>query len=390
MWRSFRNSPIKKYFFWALSFKIICGILLGLLFTQYYQHGDTTQYYDSAQLIAQQSWIEFWESITSGTIPSQPVRAIYFTRIIAILIKLTQADYWLLTTYFSILSFMGSFFLANQLTFWKSKLRLPAVLAFLFFPSIAFWSSGLLKESVAFGCLAYLVGVYIRFKRSASPKPLSVIVGTCALFFLVILKYYVAAPLIPLLLYLVIYHASEKYLKWKASLFQKSALIGLILLLPSYLFFSWISYNLNFDRFWMIIQESHDLFIQVSDDQVIIPIQGFGLTIDVLLNFPYYLFSALYRPFIGEFWNFPIILSSVENFILLIMTVYALVKLNFKKLVLTPELIACSMYVLTLCLFLGYSTPNFGTLARYKVYYLPFFILLLEAPVNSMNKYLKK
>ena len=390
MKRSFSESPNLRYFWSSLSFKVLCGILLGLLFHHFYQHGDTLTYYASGRAIAEQSWDGFWNTISSGTVPSQEVRAIYFTRMIAVLIKLTQADYWLMSIYFSLLSFLGSFFLANQLTLWKDKLQLPAVVGFLYLPSVVFWSSGLLKESLAFGCLTYLVGIYIRYRRGATFRSLSTLVGACALVFLVVLKYYIAAPLLPLLLYLLLYRGSSLALKLEMNMASRSTVILILLIVPSYLFFSFISYNLTFDRLWMIIQQSHELFIQVSGDQVILPIRGCGLVVDLILNIPYYIFSTLFRPLIGEFWKFPILLSAIENLLILACTIYMVWKTNLKKTTIAPELIAVLVYVSSLCLFLGYSSPNFGTLARYKVYFLPFFILLLEAPINSLNKYLKK
>jgi hypothetical protein len=43
-------------------------------------------------------------------------------------------------------------------------------------------------------------------------------------------------------------------------------------------------------------------------------------------------------------------------------------------------LIAALMtYIFFLCIFIGLSTPNFGTLSRYRVGYEPYFVLLILA-----------
>jgi hypothetical protein len=40
-------------------------------------------------------------------------------------------------------------------------------------------------------------------------------------------------------------------------------------------------------------------------------------------------------------------------------------------------ILAVIVYAVVLCIFLAISTPNFGTLARYRIGFLPFLIVLL-------------
>ncbi len=80
------------------------------------------------------------------------------------------------------------------------------------------------------------------------------------------------------------------------------------------------------------------------------------------------------------------LIAAVENTIILLLSLVALA--NLKKLVQSPErllLFSIVVYVALLCLFLTLSTPNYGTLVRYRVGFLPFYILLIAMENRLFN-----
>ena len=53
LFRNTTGSPIKNHFFFALSVKLISGILLGVVYFHYYGSGDTLVYNEVATYLAQ-------------------------------------------------------------------------------------------------------------------------------------------------------------------------------------------------------------------------------------------------------------------------------------------------------------------------------------------------
>jgi hypothetical protein len=99
----------------------------------------------------------------------------------------------------------------------------------------------------------------------------------------------------------------------------------------------------------------------------------------VLYQAPKALISGLFRPFLWEAWNVFQVLVAVEN---LILAALFLTSIPRWKEIFTGGnsllVLSVLVYVVLLCVFLALSTPNFGTLVRYRVGFLPFFVLLMS------------
>jgi hypothetical protein len=90
------------------------------------------------------------------------------------------------------------------------------------------------------------------------------------------------------------------------------------------------------------------------------------------------LFSGLFRPFIAEARTALQLLIALENLVLMVLTAGALTQV--KRLASSKHrllLLAILIYTILMCIFLALSTPNFGTLSRYRVGFLPYFVFLL-------------
>ncbi|MEP1790582.1 hypothetical protein [Reichenbachiella sp.] len=339
--------------------------------------------FNQASELANQDLASLLKSVTERTVANQPVRAIYFVRILAIIKWLTHADYWMLSAYFSLFSFLGCAYLADKIARWKSELAYPAHIAFLYYPSIVFWSSGLLKESLAFGALTFLVGTYFSRYQSRKLHAGNIFIAAVALLIIVFIKYYIAAALIPLLIYLALYHMSFWSKTGVSGIWKKTGLLMVVLALPILLFLSWLSPNLSYGELWRVMQASHYEYIRLVPDGALHTLTWFGSNLDTVVNLPYLGFSGIFRPLIGEDMTFPAVLSSLENSVLLVAAVISF-SLFFKvRRQFSPELLAVIIYISGLSIFLSYSAPNFGTLARFKIYYVPFVIMLVVYQLKS-------
>jgi hypothetical protein len=88
---------------------------------------------------------------------------------------------------------------------------------------------------------------------------------------------------------------------------------------------------------------------------------------------------SLFRPYLWEVKNPLMLLSAVESFGLAILCFIVLIrqKQNVLTAFFDPNVLFCLTFSTTFAFAVGVSTFNFGTLARYKIPLLPFFLTAL-------------
>jgi len=104
-----------------------------------------------------------------------------------------------------------------------------------------------------------------------------------------------------------------------------------------------------------------------------------GTFLGMLRLFPQAVNVSLFRPYLWEVRNPLMLLSALESLILLITTLYILMKIRFNIFLYlnNPIVLFSLIFSITFSFAVGVSTYNFGTLARYKIPLLPFYALAL-------------
>ncbi|UII32843.1 hypothetical protein LVD17_03230 [Fulvivirga ulvae] len=391
--KRYSHSPLKKFFAPALLLKLGAGILLGLLYKSYYEGGDTWVYYHEAVKLTtlfKSSPIDYIKFLllSQGDVLSamqyhgQP-RALFVVKILSIVNLITADNYWLSSAFFSFFSFTGLWMLANRLVGIYQNKQLAIVLSLLFFPSILFWSSGIIKESLALGAMAFLIHSFLGYIFRYKTINIYLLADLLMLFILWNTKYYYAG----LLLLFITAISLTLYIKKKFVVIGRSpayqlSLFGLLCVLCLLIATS-LHPNFYLHRLPSVIYDNYQAFIGKSDVNDIIYYYSLEPNWpSMLAHSPKALLSGLFRPFLGERTDLLKIVAGVENLYIFLLTISAFFKIPRK---LTDEsrllLIGAIAYCMVLCIFLALSTPNFGTLIRYKVGFLP--ILLLIATLNN-------
>jgi hypothetical protein len=90
---------------------------------------------------------------------------------------------------------------------------------------------------------------------------------------------------------------------------------------------------------------------------------------------------TLFRPYVWEAKNPVMVLSALESFALFVFSLFilfvAIRRGNFSRIFEQPVIAFCLFFTITFSFAVGISTYNFGSLVRYKIPMMPFFLIAL-------------
>jgi hypothetical protein len=392
LYRKASDSQVKDHFFIALSVKLISGILLGAMYFQYYGSGDTLVYHEAASYLAQSSKETFWDLISIMNQPEESVlklfpilgepRSAFFIKIISVFYILTSESYWLTSIYFSLFSFIGSWFLTSIIIRYNPTAKTAAIISFLYFPSFIFWTSGMLKESIAWGCLSVIMGFIIIYCQTNKLNFRQLLLAIFLLYILWSIKYHYVAVLALCFFPTILSKTFMPFTKGSGKLYPIifGVFFVLIILMLSHP-------NFRPARIMSVIQENHYMIKEISGQgKTIRFIETDHSYLNFILNLPLSLFAGLFMPLPWQGGNPLAIATGILNFILLILFIGKLTTSSSKRLLRISSLnLSIALYIIILAILMAYTTPNFGTLERYKTSYIGFFIfwIIYENPFIS-------
>ncbi len=387
-------TELGPYFLPALLLKLISGVLLGLLYHYYYKIGDTLFYHQASQRLSDyagqnfQAYLrllffnEFESEAFRATIPFSRhagfSNSFFLLKALSVLNLLTNSSYWIISLYFSLFSFWGSAKLAAVLGDIFPNKKRAALLSFLFFPSVVFWGSGLLKDAVMMGSMCWVVAFVLAL---AHRRPLSIsswLLAILMLYLFVRIKIFFSLALLLLLFaYLIVvvlakYNPAFRKLTVQV-LFILAFLTGTGLLatqVVSFYRFDFVAEQLVLTYEGLLAQSQHvPHLVYTSLEPTLASIAAYS---------PEAFFSSIFRPYLGESGKLLFILMGLENLLLVILMLVAVVSLVKRGLQNVNALhVALLIFMLIAGTMIGLSTPNFGTLSRYRIIFLPFLVYLL-------------
>jgi hypothetical protein len=381
-WKKLATSDTLTY--WAgLLLRLIGGLSVGIIYKYYYDRsGDTFLFFDDATKLINTCYHDpgaYLKFLLTGDSPvdiaTTGSRSMFFVTILSVVNLATDNNYWISSLWFSFFSFWCSYRLVLKLDSIFPDGRMASRIALLFLPSVVFWSSGIIKESVAFGAMAILAVHFLSMMRSQKLTLTGFLALGFYTYLLLSLKYYWGAVLIPSMV-------TSLFVYWTFGRKKRNAwaMAGIWVLVFVLLAFvaSFTHPNFYFERFLTVIVGNHDEFVRISRPDNLIGFYNLSADwLSILINSPWALWSGLFRPMIFEAGAMMGLVGSLENLFFLVLVFW---KLKFIRIPLSDNrliVIATVVYIVVLCIFLALSTPNFGTLSRYRVGFLPFFVLLI-------------
>lgn len=369
-------------FFWpALILKICAGVVLGLLYRFHYQSGDTLLFFQDAMFLSKkcfESPVDYLQFLWNDTgspwltdLTYSQYRSLFFVKAISLVAIFTFQQYGLAAVWCSFLSFLGCWLLYRTLSVRWPEGRVAAAISFLFFPSFVLWSSGLIKESVAVAGLMALTAVLLR-ALWGNARPAEVFLFVFSGWIVWGLKYYWLAVWLPVAIALVVHQASKVKARSGMQVAVALASAAIVLVVVSR-----VHPNFDFNYLPAVIVENNRAYTASGGtDHAIVFADLEPDWFSLARHAPWAAFSGMFRPLPGESFNFLSLIFSLENGVVLLLTLWSLFRWGKTRQV-NSWMIAVLLYTVVLALLLALSTPNFGSLARYKTGFMPFFVYLI-------------
>jgi len=393
IWKFAVRGALRPWFLPALLIKVIFGISLGIIYKFHFAGGDTFTHYSAAEAIAEyigeqpfEHLYEIWmkdEALSKRLAPSfmeQP-RSWLFVKIIGTFMAFTHADYWLLSIWLSLFSLLGIYYLSGKLVDHYPETKDGVIIAFLLFPSFVFWSSGVMKESVVMPLLCLLVAFFLDLYYGTCKRHVpKAAIALLSLFILWKIRVFYIGVLLPVLLSALLIRGmgtaglTRRYLKRD----YVRLLVFLFIFISCITLVSRAGYHLRFENISRLVYENYQQYEHLSEAGKYITYEHLQPSVSSIIRYaPKAWFSAIFRP---NVWD---VSSDYLGWILILENVFVLIIFGFSLLHLSNLLflkkipvVSLILYCTVLAIFLAISSPNFGSLSRYRIGFMPFFVYL--------------
>lgn len=399
----FTDSVTHRYFLPALGAKIIGALAVGFIYQFYYgggrPSGDTFNYHQNAGIIyeafSDDPVVGFKLLMARGEytpeIFTYATRMYWFRssteyfviRIITVLGLLTFHSYAAIAILFAAISFSGVW--AMYRTFYKfyPPLHLYLAFAILFVPSVVFWGSGILKDTVTLGALGWATWALVRIFFERKGLLLSGFILLVSLYTIYAIKIYIVLCFLPAALLWIFLSYSSRIpspaLRWMIAPFiiGISATIGYY----SVLKVGEDNNRYSLDRVSETAEITARYLAYVGEQQggSVYTLGDYDFSPSGMLRkFPLAVNVTLFRPYLWEAYNPVMLLSALESFGTLLLTLFVIYKAGivqaFRLIVSNPIILFCLLFAVAFSFAVGISTYNFGSLVRYKIPMFPFYL----------------
>lgn len=396
-----KDEVLRKYFFSAAAVRMLAAVLVGLLYQYYYENGDTMVYFRESKVLNDvllsdpEAGIRLLFSSTGdygvlskfGSVVFYSDASTYTViRITAVFNLFTFETYSVTALFFALFSFSGAVAMYKVFARFYPSLKRTVAIAVLFVPSVVFWGSGLMKDSLTFGALGWMLYALdnIFFERKKILISGAVLLASTYLVY--ITKIYILLAFAPSY-FIFLAMARLKALPSKALKIILAPFIVVGGLAAAYYVTTKITeknQKYAIGKLAGTAKITAEYINEVSEKSggSAYSLGDFDATPEGLLKkfFPA-LGVTFYRPFLWEVKNPVMLLAALESLAVLFLTVTMVIKRGFfgffrivRK---SPFMIFCLLFSAIFAFAVGISTYNFGTLVRYKIPCMPFIAAVL-------------
>jgi len=397
------DEPLYSYYTKGLMLKLFASLMVSILFLYYYLGGDNIGYFVASQYLAKMQFINpnVYLSVLFNERTHENLSVFYYS-------DLCCPDYWKDSQSFTIVRICSLFvwigannFLTTSLIFaWLSYggifrlfllfnklfpgMERKFAISVLFMPSLIFWGSSILKDTITFSAACWLTySFYMTFIKPSKPIKHFLILAFSA-YLIIAIKPYIFVALLP---GFALWASYFRILKIRSGFLRVVAGPLIILIGVSLGLFVFSAFSSALGDYGSVdkalnkaIVTKNDLVRDAYGKNSFDIGQIDGSVGGLLSKFPAAVMAGLFRPYLWDANNPVMLFSALENTFLFLMFIRVFFKNGlqfFPRIFANPLLTLCFVFSIFFAFALGITTANFGALVRYKIPAIPFFLSML-------------
>ncbi len=401
------KDPEFKFYLPHFYFKIFAGIFFGYIYSVFYENGgDTIHYWDCAERLNDLFWVnpnayfnELWSTPdpTNRIFPQyyqavgNPPSWIYFEKNSFFIAKITSFFcFFGFKSYFTINLFFTVISSAVSWKFYKFCIKVTELsmnrvaIAVLFIPSVAFWCSGIIKDTVSLIAVYILIIKIFEIIRKENKILISHLfwIFFCSYILLQTRSFILVAAFLPfVILYTFRVNRHQPFI-----IKNLSRIAGVLLIFTTFYFylsseslFGEFSAN-NISTTAEVIHDDFKGNESYTGKKYDLGIDEFT-PVALLKAFPTAVITSLFRPFIWEGEGPLMLLSGLESLFLMYFSIQIFRRKKLKKIKIrffdNDFNFYALIFILIVGFFVGITSVLFGALVRFKAPILPFLLLIV-------------
>lgn len=399
------ESYYTKYFMLGLMTKILGGLAYALIYTYYYTYqGDTSGFWINGKnlfmiLVEQPHY--WWDAFsrnfeTSHSFVYSFLKSMNFAKdweeyrmvqITSLIAPLGFLNFFASSMVLAALCYSGVWRLFLTFRYYFPEIEKQMAISVLFIPTVLLWGSGIMKDTVVFASVGWIVYGVHRLIQNGWRQPNQWVWISLGIFLAGSMKAYVLFSLAPgLLVWRLLKYRDAIKNRFIRNLalpfFLSVALIGGLATIQ---FIGRFNSQYAIENFIGGAQSMQNWHYQEGANTSEQFGRGSSYTLGdyepnlrgVLSKVPAAINVTLFRPYLWEADTIMQLLTAFESFIILSMTLYVILSCGPRRVLQTLNKNAFLVMMLSFALIfafgVGFSAYNFGALARYKVPCMPFY-----------------
>ncbi len=401
--KGFNDDPkLTFYFKWGLRFKMFIAIVFTLI-TNFYMRGDSIDLYygegkNFAEIISNNSQKIDLLFMQGGDEPNSLVNSwnrgylmmesnYMVVKISVVLCFLAFKKYMIVNMICAFIAFLGSWNLFLFFRKQRPQFEFAFAIACMGVPTVVFWSSGIGKDAICMASIGFLTWALYKLIVEKRKLLLNLFIAAVSVILIYFIKTYILLSYLPFFFYYLlittIKNNPNRWLRIAMRLVFPLFFTGSVL----YLYFYGDDFFTKFSSEEILNTVSHT---QNNFNAQAKAFEGSYFTLGEFdgsfLGFmkltPAAIGTTFFRPFIWEVRNLVMLLSALESLLIIWFTLKnffspARVANFFKKIFTDTLVLYCLAFSLFFGAFVGMSSFNFGSLVRYKIPCIPFYIIAL-------------
>ncbi|RYD75890.1 MAG: hypothetical protein EOP53_15720 [Sphingobacteriales bacterium] len=401
-----KDKTLYRYFSRAFKLKLIFALFFGL-YSIFLSQGDTAVYFTGGLhfkaivldkphylFASAQEFGSYYETLdlreeNYGFVSAESnLMAMKFVALFSIF---SFNNYMVTSMFFSVFSLFGLWYMFKTFQRIYPGLHKAIYVTFLLLPSLLFWGSGILKDTLCLGLLG--IGFYNSYLFFFEKKYQVGIFLAClvSFYYLFVIKSYIGIVFLPCFFFwYFLQRISQLRNIMVKALAYSLPLIAILLFLAFADLSKFMPENTVEKLATDILNTQQSYIASTPDDGALLDYGEINPTFAGIMKIiPQALVASLYRPFIWEARKITSLFAAIEGTFLFCFTIYVFFRRgvlnNFRIIASDNSIIFTLTFSILFAIAIGLNCFNLGTLVRYKIPCMPFFILSLILILNRQQ-----